>query len=165
MTKRTPPIETSPPATAAPEEKGLFPHYTRLFSASRFSPVIKLGGRLLLWIVLIAGIGINIAALHRNPENVPAWTTFVSRAADVLGTTDSTNTDSGSNTKTNEAEYSFWIEVINSHPDYRDAHVNAAILAFKLGLLNEARSHTNKVKELDPNYPGVMQLEDLLSKN
>lgn len=165
MTKRTSPAQLPEPAPVEPEQTGLFPHYTRLFSASRFSPVLRFGGRLLLWVALVAGISINIAALHRTPKGAGAWTTIVSRAANVLGTSDTTNTDIRPNNKDDKAEYSFWIEIINTHPDYRDAHVNAAILAYKLGLTDEARSHANKVKELDPNYPGISLLEDLLSKN
>lgn len=165
MTKRTFPNETPAQAPASIKGISLFPHYTRIFSASHFGPVLKLGARLLLWTMLVAGIGVNIAALQRNPEGIPAWTTIVSRATDILGTADAATTETGSPTKTNEAEYLFWTEVINAHPDYRDAHVNAALLAYTLGLMDKTRFHTDKVKELDPNYAGVSQLEDLLSKN
>lgn len=60
--------------------------------------------------------------------------------------------------------YEYWLWVIRDHPDYRDGYYMAAILAFQLGDVNASREFVNTVRRLDPNYPGIKQLETLFSE-
>ena len=60
-------------------------------------------------------------------------------------------------------EYEFWISVIKDHPDYRDAYIQASMWSYQLGFLQEAKEYLEKAKLLDPNYRGIVEVENLLS--
>lgn len=119
----------------------------------------------MLWSVLIAGIGINITLLHRTGEGAPVWTTILSRATNILGAADAVDNSKRDDSGTANDGYLYWAEVTNAHPDYRDAHVNAAIYAYRLGLHEKVLLHVRKVEALDPNYSGLSDLKDLLGEN
>lgn len=55
-------------------------------------------------------------------------------------------------------QYQFWQTVVKEKPDYRDAYVTLASLAYQLGKLNEARAGLAKAHSLDPNSPTIQEL-------
>jgi hypothetical protein len=56
-------------------------------------------------------------------------------------------------------EHTYWQNVIETHPDYRDGYFNLAVIAYRMSKFSDARMYVEKVKELDPNYTPVFLLE------
>lgn len=54
--------------------------------------------------------------------------------------------------KTLLQNYSHWKQVINEKPDYRDAYITLAVLAYNLRRYDEAISYIDQALTLDPNY-------------
>lgn len=50
-----------------------------------------------------------------------------------------------------EQAYQFWQSVALTHPDYRDAYITLASLAYQLGKIEEAKKYLNQAITLDPN--------------
>ena len=61
-----------------------------------------------------------------------------------------------------EKRYVFWQGVATQRPDYRDAYVTVASLAYQLGKLDEARSWLTKAQAIDPNSTTMQKLSTLL---
>lgn len=61
-----------------------------------------------------------------------------------------------------EKQYAFWQSVAIAKPDYRDAFIRLAALAYQLGKLDESKRWLSQAQTLDPNYPAVQKLSDLL---
>ncbi len=61
-------------------------------------------------------------------------------------------------------ELSFWQQVINSHPDYRDAYFEVAILEYRLGDTISSKGYLQKAMSLDPNFEKGKELEKVLNK-
>jgi len=61
-------------------------------------------------------------------------------------------------------QYAHWEKIVNELPDYRDGHFTLATLAYQLGDINASLEHLMKVKQMDPNFPGLIQLEKLLEQ-
>lgn len=138
-----------------------FPHFHRGKPAWIFSSLEIT----LLWTSLAALIAINIFSLQKGR---PAyWDKFVillwsrgykQEARNVLGaTTDllQTLTRWEEEAATFEKKYAFWQTVAGARPDYRDAFVILAALAYQLGKLDEARSWLERAFTLDPNSSTV----------
>ncbi len=71
----------------------------------------------------------------------------------------------GENVEMSEAiseEISYWLEVVVSYPDYRDAYMKLAILYNKTGNREKASFYLNKVLSLDPNYQEALELSKML---
>lgn len=139
---------------------GIFPHYTRLFSANILPAVLRKGGKLILWTLLALSVAANIIILNPGVLPLPLLKSAQIPDNDILGTSDQIGETQKN--KLLAEEYRYWTEIIQDHPDYRDAHVHAAIIAHKLGHTEDSRNHLNKVRNLDPNYPEISSLEALL---
>lgn len=137
-----------------------FPHFFRLNPA------------LFLWPALIALIAINILSLQKSR---PAyWDKFVillwnrgykQEARSVLGaTTDLVQTLERREVEAAdfEKQYAFWQSVASAHPDYRDAFISLASLAYQLGNRDEARAWLSRAQALDPTFPIIEKLGRLL---
>jgi len=163
MSKRPPTTEPSDPLQKDPKSPAdIFPHYTRLFSASLLPTVLRRSGKIILWAILALCIAVNVIILQPEATSLPFLGIGESQENDVLGTS-----DLAEKTQHNESladAYGYWTEIIHDHPDYRDAHFQAAIIAYKLGRREDSQNHLNKVRELDPNYPGTTPLQNLLGK-
>ena len=61
-------------------------------------------------------------------------------------------------------EISFWEEVVKEKPDYRDAYLRLAVLNYQLKKKEAAREYLRKVKEEDPNFPAIRELERMLGE-
>lgn len=57
-------------------------------------------------------------------------------------------------------KFAFWQSVASARPDYRDAFISLAALAYQLGKPNEARTWLTKAQALDPNSPTVQELSN-----
>ncbi|MEK7533346.1 MAG: hypothetical protein AAB542_02820 [Patescibacteria group bacterium] len=144
-----------------------FPHYPRLFSAPHIPRILGGVGKTLLWLILIFSILTSLTAtspaageqMDRILKQIGLMTTLTAKNSAILGASDTLATE---NTAV-EHRYEYWQNVIRNHPDYRDGHYMLALLAFQRGNMDETRIHLNKVKILDPNYPGIALLETLLS--
>jgi tetratricopeptide (TPR) repeat protein len=64
-----------------------------------------------------------------------------------------------------EADLSFWREIVEAHPDYKDAHLMVASFAYQLGENEEARVAASRALALDPNDQAAQDLRELLEKN
>ncbi|MFC1647135.1 tetratricopeptide repeat protein [Patescibacteria group bacterium] len=51
-----------------------------------------------------------------------------------------------------QEDYNYWQEIVDKHPDYRDAYVKTAYYAFLLGKKDKALLLLNKAKTIDPNH-------------
>lgn len=61
-------------------------------------------------------------------------------------------------------QYNYWQNVVATKPDYRDAYLTLASLAYQLSRINEAKNYTVKALELDPNSVGAQKLLGILSQ-
>lgn len=61
-----------------------------------------------------------------------------------------------------EKKYAFWQTVASSRPDYRDAFITLAALAYQLGKTEEARSWLTRAFTLDPNSPVIQKFSTLI---
>ncbi|MDE2026177.1 MAG: hypothetical protein KGJ07_06795 [Patescibacteria group bacterium] len=57
-----------------------------------------------------------------------------------------------------------WEEISSTYSGYRDAYVQQALLAYKLGEKNLALSFIQKALTLDPNDDSAVHLEELIAK-
>lgn len=57
-----------------------------------------------------------------------------------------------------EKQYSFWQSVSIAKPDYRDAFITLATLAYQLRNVREAKIWLTQAQALDPNNPTVQKL-------
>ncbi|MFZ5534705.1 MAG: hypothetical protein ACOY3M_00945 [Patescibacteria group bacterium] len=137
-----------------------FPQYTRLFAANPFFHRIRRVTGLILWVLLACAIGINIAAAQDN-RRFSLTIPFFADKSDVLGDSASTHPPDLEERVILERRYDYWTEVLRDNPDYRDAHYQAALIAFQLGDNEKMREHMAEIKELDPNFLGIQSLEEL----
>lgn len=63
-----------------------------------------------------------------------------------------------------KGKYSFWQSVAAAHPDYRDAFISLASLAYQLGNLDEAKIWITKAQTLDPNSPTIQEFLKYLQR-
>ena len=64
-----------------------------------------------------------------------------------------------------EQQLNQWKEVIKEKPDYRDAYIQLATLAYQLKRLEQAKSYIDKALNLDPNFEPAKKLQELLNRN
>lgn len=128
----------------------LFPHIPRLFSASVTSSLKTWSRLLFTWSIVGLLITINRfwPALTFNPLST--------QSQPVLGvTTQPTVT---------QEQLDHWRRMIEEKPDYRDAYIKAATIAFYLGNIKEARMLIAGALALDPNSPSAQELSTLLEE-
>lgn len=61
-----------------------------------------------------------------------------------------------------ENSYRYWQTVIKEKPDYRDAYLALAALAYQLGYKTDAKQYVEKIREIDPNLAMSYQLSALV---
>lgn len=49
-----------------------------------------------------------------------------------------------------EKDYRYWQSIIKEKPDYRDAYVSLATIAYQLGYKTDAKQYVEKIREIDP---------------
>lgn len=59
-------------------------------------------------------------------------------------------------------EMSFWQQVINTHPDYRDAYFMVALLQYRLGDTVSSKGYVQKAMSIDPNFTKGRELQKIL---
>ncbi len=62
-----------------------------------------------------------------------------------------------------EENQRYWKEIVKDYPDYRDAYIQLASIAYEKGNKDEAREYIKSAVALDPNNPIVKKLEDFIS--
>ncbi len=118
----------------------VFPQIIRIFSAT------------LLWLTLITLITVNTM-------NVSGVST------DVLGVFSSYQEERNQRlleSKKAREDYHFWQGVVREKPDYRDAYITLAALAYQLSKPEEAKEYLVQATSLDPNSQIVEKLSSLL---
>lgn len=146
-----------------------FPHVSRKFSAKLFS----YSQNSLLWACLTVLFAINVfarinltpsywgkleatllqpfsAASHQRLAQ-EFWMQGLRDAAQkeaVLGASTEKLEELSENL---EQKYNYWQSVVLTHPDYRDAYIILASLAYQLGKIEEAKKYLNQAIMLDPN--------------
>lgn len=63
-----------------------------------------------------------------------------------------------------QQRYFFWQSVARAKPDYRDAYITLASLAFKLGKRDEANRWITKALVLDPNHDPAQTFRQFLQE-
>lgn len=61
-----------------------------------------------------------------------------------------------------ENEYHTWKGIIAAHPDFRDAYIQASLLALTLGETSEAKQLLEQARTLDPNFTPLKRLRESL---
>ncbi len=61
-----------------------------------------------------------------------------------------------------QENYAFWQSVATAKPDYRDAYITLATLAYQMGKSEESRAWLTKAQSLDPNSPTVQEFLNYL---
>ncbi len=124
-------------------------------------------GHTLLWIALGIFVYSNVEVIQ--PTSLAQAFSSVTRLLHippldntaVLGLTDATQIETVSLDEIKN-QYAYWQTVVQDHPDYRDGFYMAALLSYQLGDTTEAKKYLDKVKTIDPNYPEITKLEELL---
>jgi len=57
---------------------------------------------------------------------------------------------------------SAWEKFVKEKPDYRDGYLKLAFFYHQLGEKQKALENLKKAKLLDPNYPGIKKMEELI---
>lgn len=57
-----------------------------------------------------------------------------------------------------------WEKVVQKYKDYKDGYLQLAILEYKMGDLNKAKTYLNNALNIDPNYIQGRDLETILQK-
>lgn len=163
------------------------PHISRIFSARTFSVV----GNLCLWVFLAAVISLNVlqwktkpmaywgnlSVVFTHPFSAPAhenlatalWNSgaralakrefaIVEELSPVLGASTTVSV------KREEAELTYWQDMIGSHPDYRDAYIQLAALLYRRGDITQSNTYLVQAQALDPNNATVNSLVNFTSK-
>lgn len=60
-----------------------------------------------------------------------------------------------------ENELNYWQEIVADKPDFRDAYLQMAAIAYQLRRLDEAKAYIDKARKLDPNFEPAKKLEEL----
>lgn len=145
-----------------------FPHFLRGKPARLFFGLEIM----LLWGGLAALIAVNILMLQKaSPTHWDRLVMFLwnrgykQEARNVLGaTTDLLQTlaEQEEEAAGLEKKYAFWQSVASARPDYRDAFITLASLAYQLAKPDEARAWLARARALDPNSPIIQELSQLL---
>jgi len=150
-----------------------FPHISRLFSA------------FLLWTLLVSIISLNtflwikkplaysdgvfqvfthpFSATTHNTLAQSLWNSgartragheldIVAELSPVLGASTTAKAEK------ERADLTYWLAVVASHPDYRDAYVQLAALLYREGNLTQAHAYLVDALALDPNNTTVNRL-------
>jgi tetratricopeptide (TPR) repeat protein len=62
-------------------------------------------------------------------------------------------------------QITFWGNVVQMHPDYRDAYFSLALLNYQIGIYDKAKNNLEKALSLDPNFEKGRELQKILSEN
>lgn len=122
-----------------------FPHISRLFSAA------------LLFVALWGGLGVLLAVNGLSLKTRLAPSNSVQDKA-VLGA-------AASESAKLTDQFTYWQTIAYENPDYRDAFVAAASLAYRLGKIDEARSLIDRAYALDATFPAVVEMKKILEGN
>ncbi len=123
-----------------------FPHISRFFSAS------------VLWGLLLAFVGLNAFAAANYPL---AYSDKL--FSEALGREITVSQVLGATAK-DEQHRDYWKQIVKEHPDYRDAYIALAYIAYKEGETQEAVSYIHEASDLDPNNPTVEALVKFISQ-
>lgn len=124
------------------------------------APIIIIG-KVALWTVLITLIIINMNIL--KPQGIFSFLSILKLDNESPTTTSKTQNVLGVQKQFDlETEYHYFQTLVRNHPDYRDGFYRLALLSYQLGRNEEALEHLETVRVLDPNFPGILELETLL---
>jgi hypothetical protein len=140
----------------------LLPQFTR------FIPAIAIGRSLTrwstfgLWSAMISLFILNVV-IRINPllAKVP-----ISNNSQVLGKSTEQSQESTLQEKRDalEKEYAYWKSIAMEYPQYKDAFIHLAAVAYSLNKSNEVRVYLEKASALDPNGDVLSHFKLLLAK-
>jgi hypothetical protein len=143
------------------------PRSTPFFSVLRVSTSLGTWMRFVGWASLSIVLVVNIAT--RIPLHIPKqmYTLLTLlypsqnnlKPANVLGATNAPSMEEQRGAL--EKTYAYWQSVAEQHPDYRDAHLMLAQIAFTLGENDKVRAHVERAKQIDPNAVVINYFADL----
>jgi hypothetical protein len=151
-----------------------FPHISRIFSAS-------------LWLLLFTLVSFNIfiwstkplaysdkvfqifthpfsAATHETLAQVLTGSSAQRERAIVAELSPVLGAQTSAAAQREAAHMNYWQDAAANYPDYRDAYIQLAALAYREGNLTQAHAYLLKAQILDPNNPTVNRLTDFTSK-
>ena len=155
-----------------PHLKLTLPQISRFFPAPTFRRVLTISGKLILWGILAFIVSVNAELVHPQGKflflNSVRLDRFVasvtSKSQQILGAQNQTSPTPKEKNNLEE-EYQYWLAIVSDHPDYRDGFYRLAVVAYQLGYVSEAREYLERTRSLDPNFPRIMTLEQLLEGN
>lgn len=62
--------------------------------------------------------------------------------------------------RANERSYDYWKQIITKYPDYRDGYIRLSQISYDLKLFDETKLYIERAKELDPNNPLIVQMQN-----
>lgn len=143
------------------------PQFTRLFSANYIKRIFSFTIQSLIWVALLFLLAANVLLSHSGiatyVENSLRTLSQSTKTTNVLGTT-SDKIEESPTAEDLKNQYARWNKIVDELPDYRDGHFVLATIAYQLGDTGASRKHLMKVKDMDPNFPGLFQLEALLGQ-
>lgn len=151
-----------------PPKSNYLPQFTRFFSAPLAKRLFSMSIKGAIWTLLLFLLLTNVALSNRGVASYfEATFRRISgggaKQPNVLGTT-SKSSNASPTIGDLKKQYDHWEKIVAELPDYRDGHFALATLAYQLGDTDASMQHLMIVKEMDPNFPGLKQLEAVLVK-
>ncbi len=150
-----------------------FPHFIRENTARplRYA-LFGLRWGALAVLLAITVVRLNLVSPEMLPQSVrrPLVEMGASLArapgvAAVLGVATGANEEAAAVRRSErEGDLAFWQHVAESHPNYTDAHLMVATIAYELGLDDTARLAASRALALDPNSVEAVRLRELLEE-
>lgn len=109
--------------------------------------------------------GLSALSPHTRSALTQIATTLLSdqqSSSNILGAQSKTSDTESAYDHTKQA-YEYWKTVVATRQDYRDGYYVLALLSYQLNKTEESIMYLQKVKDIDPNYSGIHELEDLLT--
>jgi hypothetical protein len=110
--------------------------------------------------------GINIYAFIITPPEIKQEIITQQHGMDVLGETITLETDNKQNYAPfyNKPEVTYWYNVLQEKPDFRDAHLILATLAYNDHNCQLAQSHLTQAFSIDPTDTRIASLTNVIQE-
>ncbi len=155
-----------------------FPHISRIFSASLWLLLFTLVSfNIFIWSTKPLAYSNKVFQIFTHPGSALAhedlaqtlWNsgartrashefTLIAELSPVLGA------QTSAQAQREAAQMKYWQDTAANYPNYRDAYVQLAALAYREGNLTQAHAYLLKAQILDPNNDTVNRLADFTSK-
>lgn len=119
-------------------KKEEFPHNSRSFPAENDTSVFRTAAVVIIMILFLANVGFWGMTFWQQEQ-------LKQQATNQL-----------------MSEKTKWEGIITKRPDYRDAHYKLAVVSYKLGDVESAKTYLRKALAIDPNFKPALEFKRLL---